>query len=65
MSKFKIGDKVRPKHWVDKSYTKNMFHNETGVVVTVHGPHLYTIKRDSDGELFTANEMYWEEAQGK
>ena len=62
MSKFKIGDKVQPKHWVDKSYNKNMFHGETGVVVKMHGPHLYTVKRDSDGEYFTANEMYWEGA---
>lgn len=62
MSKFKIGDKVRPTHWVDKSYNNNMFHDETGVVVVVREPHLYTVKRDKDGELFTAHEMYWEEA---
>ena len=62
MGKFKIGDKVRPKHWINWSDKDNMFHDETGVVVKMHGPHLLIVKRDSDGKYFTANEMYWEEA---
>ena len=61
MCKFKVGDRVRPKSWVERSYYVNMFHEETGVVVGIDSNCLL-VKRESDGEGFAAHEMYWEEA---
>ena len=62
----KIGDKVRPKHIIPVSNKKNMFENETGVIVDIsldnYGHTFFTVRRDRDGEIFDAFEWSWEEA---
>lgn len=63
MSKFNIGDVVHPKHFVDRG-RETMWSDESGVVIHKlclnNGTECISVQRE-DGEIFKANEIYWDE----
>ena len=73
--KLKVGDRVRPTRMIPVLNKKNMFEDETGVIVGIKvieyedcwfdnppEEYSYTVKRDRDGEMFEGHERLWEKA---